>query len=126
MSITLSLADFKARFPAVTVPDVVIEDFITMVEQIQPCLESNYSDAVASMIAYNLVAHFCEESSGRRVKSHTAANGASQSYDFGAGKDGLGATSYGRVALQMDTAGCTGALTASGVVILCVGGRNAP
>lgn len=126
MSITLTLADFKARFPTVNAPDIVIEDFITMVEQIQPCLEANYPDAVARMIAYNLVAHFCEESSGKRVKSHTAANGASQSYDLGTGKDGLGATSYGRVAMQMDTAGCTGALTASGVVILCVGGRNAP
>lgn len=126
MSITLTLSDFKARFPSISAPDVVIHDLIDMVAQIQPCLESNYSDAVARMIAYNLVAHFCEESSGKRVKSHTAANGASQSYDFGAGKDGLGSTSYGRVALQMDTAGCTGAFTASGVVILCVGGRNAP
>lgn len=126
MSITLTLADFKARFPGATAPDVVIEDFITMVEQIHPCLEANYSDSVARMIAYNLVAHFCEESSGRRVKSQTATNGASQSYDFGTGKDGLGATSYGRIALQMDTAGCTGAFTASGVVIMCVGGRNAP
>ena len=126
MSITLSLEDFKARFPGVSAPDVVIQDFIGMVAQIQPCLEANYPDAVARMIAYNLVAHFCEESSGKRVKSQTAANGASQSYDFGTGKDGLGSTPYGRVALQMDTAGCTGALTSSGVVILCVGGRNAP
>ena len=47
MSITLTLEDFKARFPGVTAPDVVIDDFITMVEQIQPCLEANYSDAVA-------------------------------------------------------------------------------
>ena len=126
MSITLSLEDFKARFPGVSAPDVVIQDFIDMVEQIQPCLEANYSDAVARMIAYNLVAHFCEESTGRRIKSQTAPSGASQSYDFGAGKDGLGATSYGRIALQMDTAGCTGAFMSSGVVILCVGGRNAP
>ena len=126
MSITLTLADFKARFPGVSAPDVVIDDFIAMVEQIQPCLEANYPDAVARMIAYNLIAHFCEESSGKRVKSQTAANGASQSYDFGTGKDGLSATSYGRIALQMDTAGCTGAFTSSGVVILCVGGRNAP
>ena len=126
MSITLTLADFKARFPGVSAPDVVIQDFIDMVEQIQPCLEANYPDAVARMIAYNLVAHFCEESSGKRVKSQTAPSGASQSYDLGTGKDGLGSTSYGRVALQMDTAGCTGAITASGVVILCVGGRNAP
>ena len=126
MSIILTLSDFKARFPGVSAPDVVIQDFIDMVSQIQPCLESNYPDAVARVIAYNLIAHFCEESSGKRVKSQTAANGASQSYDFGTGKDGLGSTSYGRVALQMDTAGCTGALTSSGVVILCVGGRNAP
>ena len=126
MSITLTLADFKARFPGFSAPDVVIQDFIDMVAQIQPCLESNYPDAVARMIAYNLVAHFCEESVGRRIKSQSAPNGASQSYDFGTGKDGLGSTSYGRVALQMDTAGCTGALTSSGVVILCVGGRNAP
>lgn len=126
MSITLTLEDFKARFPGVSSPDVVTQDFIAMVEQIQPCLEANYPDAVARMIAYNLVAHFCEESSGKRVKSQTAANGASQSYDFGTGKDGLGSTSYGRAALRMDAAGCTGALTASGVVILCVGGRNAP
>ena len=126
MSITLSPADFKARFPSVNAPDVAIQDFIDMVAQIQPCLEANYPDAVARMIAYNLVAHFCEESSGKRVKSQTETNGASQSYDFGTGKDGLGSTSYGRVALQMDTAGCTGALTSSGVVILCVGGRNAP
>ena len=126
MSITLTLVDFKARFPGVSAPDIVIQDFIDMVEQIQPCLESNYPDAVARMIAYNLVAHFCEESTGRRVKSQTAPSGASQSYDLGTGKDGLGATSYGRIALQMDTAGCTGALAASGVVILCVGGRNAP
>lgn len=126
MSITLTLADFKARFPGVSAPDVVIQDFIDMVAQIQPCLEANYPDSVARMIAYNLVAHFCEESTGRRIKSQTAANGASQSYDFGTGKDGLGATSYGRVALQMDTAGCTSAFTSSCVVILCVGGRNAP
>ena len=126
MSISLTLEDFKARFPGVSAPNVVIQDFIDMVAQIQPCLESNYPDAVARMIAYNLVAHFCEESSGRRVKSQSAPSGASQSYDLGIGKDGLGSTSYGRVALQMDTAGCTGAITSSSVVILCVGGRNAP
>ena len=126
MSITLTLEDFKARFPSISAPDVVIEDFIDVVAQIQPCLESNYPDAVARMIAYNLAAHFCEESSGKRVKSQTAPSGASQSYDLGTGKDGLAATSFGRIALQMDTAGCTGAFTSSGVVILCVGGRNSP
>ena len=126
MSITLTLEDFKARFPGVSSPDVLIQDFIDMVAQIQPCLEVNYPDAVARMIAYNLVAHFCEESGGKRVKSQSAPSGASQSYDLGTGKDGLVSTSYGRVALQMDTAGCTGAFAASGVVILCLGGRNAP
>lgn len=126
MSITLSTADFKLRFPTVSAPDLVIDDFIAMVDEIKPCLESNYTDAVARLIAYNVVAHFCEESVGRRVKSQSAPNGASQSYDFGESQSGLGSTSYGRLALQLDTKGCTATLTDSGVVILSIGGRNSP
>lgn len=126
MSVILTTTDFKLRFPDIRSPTAVIDDFIEMVQQIQPCLESNYSDAVVRLIAYNLLAHFCEQSSGKRVKSQSAPNGASQSYDLGAMKDGLGETSYGRLAMSLDTAGCASSLTDIGVIIMSIGGRNAP
>lgn len=126
MAVTLTLADFKERHPEVNAPDVVIQDYIdwaqTYVDQLSAC----YADPIVRSIAYALVAHMVTLSAGRRVSSQRAPNGASQSYDFGKEGNGLYATSYGRLAMQLDTCGALSGIIDTGIFIGAIGGRNAP
>jgi len=125
MAITITVDLVKARYPSIACADATIQDFIDYISaSVLPCLELSYSEPVARLIAYSLIAHFCEMASGRRVKSQSAPNGASQSYDFGYTKQGLGETAYGRLVMQMDTEGCTSAIVDEGFGLFVVGGNN--
>ena len=84
-----------------------------------------WSDNMTKIIGYNIVAHFVTLSSGRRVSSQRAPNGAAQTYDLGKEGNGLAATSYGRLAMQLDTNGSLSGIIDTGIFIGAIGGRNA-
>lgn len=127
MAIVIDVNSVRARYPQLAITNVMLEDIITIVNaMVVPCLEQSYPESIGYVIAYNLIAHLSELSTGRRIKSQTAPNGASQSFDFGRVGDGLNETSFGRMVAQLDTEGCSNALSPPQVGILTIGGRNEP
>lgn len=122
----VTIPDLRARFPTLTAPDELLGDIIELVGTISPCVDASYPESTAKLIQMYLCAHFGELSAGRRVKSQAAPSGASQSFDYGASGQGLSETAYGRMVLNIDTAGCAGALAGSQFDLLVVGGRNEP
>ena len=125
MAVTLTLEEFKQFHPEVNAPDVVIQAYI---DHVQEFINAGvcWSDNMTKIIGYNIVAHFVTLSSGRRVSSQRAPNGAAQTYDLGKEGNGLAATSYGRLAMQLDTCGSLGELVNTGIFIGAIGGRNSP
>ena len=125
MAVTLTLEEFKQFHPEVNAPDVAIQAYI---DYVQDFIDAGvcWSDNMTKIIGYNIVAHFVTLSSDRRVSSQRAPNGAAQTYDLGKEGNGLAATSYGRLAMQLDTCGSLGELVNTGIFIGAIGGRNAP
>lgn len=125
MAVVLTLEEFKQFHPEVIAPDVVIQAYI---DYVQTFIDAGvcWSDNQTKIIGYNLVAHFVTLSNGKRISSHHAPNGASQTFDLGKEGNGLAATSYGRLAMQLDTCGSLGGIVDSGIFIGAIGGRNAP
>ena len=125
MAVTLTLEEFRQFHPEVNAPDVVIQAYI---EYVQEFIDAGvcWSDNMTKIIGYNLIAHFVTLSSGRRVSSQRAPNGAAQTYDLGKEGNGLFATSYGRLAMQLDTCGSLSGIIDTGTFIGAIGGRNAP
>lgn len=127
MPILISIDSIKSRYPTISIPDETLRDVIDLVNAtVVPCLEASYQDVVGLVIANNMVAHLAELSAGRRIKSQTAVNGASQSFDLGPSGGDLSETSYGRMVRQLDTHGCTEALYPPKIAIFSCGGRNRP
>ena len=124
MAVTLTLEEFKQFHPEVNSPDVVIQAYI---DYVQEFINAGvcWSDNMTKIIGYNLIAHFVTLSNGRRVSSQRAPNGAAQTYDLGKEGNGLAATAYGRLAMQLDTCGSLGELVNTGIFIGAIGGRNA-
>ena len=125
MAVTLTLEEFKQFHPEVNAPDMVIQAYI---DYAQDFIDAGvcWSDNMTKIISYNLIAHFVTLSNGRRVSSQRAPNGAAQTYDLGKEGNGLAATAYGRLAMQLDTCGSLGELVNTGIFIGAIGGRNAP
>ena len=125
MAVTLTLEEFKQFHPEVNAPDMVIQAYI---DYVQDFIDAGvcWSDNMTKIIGYNIAAHFVTLSSGRRVSSQRSPNGAAQTYDLGKEGNGLAATAYGRLAMQLDTCGSLGELVNTGIFIGAIGGRNAP
>lgn len=126
MAVILTLEEFRLRHPEITTPDPVVQDYIDYVQTFVPALSECYPDPIVRSICYSLVAHLCSLTAGRRVSSHRAPNGASQTFDLGKEGNGLAATSYGRLIMQLDTCGIVTNEFDTSIFIGAIGGRNAP
>lgn len=107
MAIVITPADIKALFPdASKYPDALITALITVTGKVDACLEANYDPDTALLIKQYTIMHMLATGGGKRVKSQTAASGASQSFDFR--RDGLGimSTEYGRMIDMLDSSKC--------------------
>lgn len=107
MAIIVTIEEIKALFPdASKYPDALITALIAASGKADDCLEADYDAGTAKLIKQYLVMHMLATGGGKRVKSQTAASGASQSFDFR--KDGLGimSTEYGRMIDMLDTNKC--------------------
>lgn len=128
MAITITIEEIRERYN-ITISDEALTDIIAVVNTIVPCLEANYQEAIGKLIAYSLTAHMAEMQSGRRVKSQSAANGASQSFELGREGEGLSSTTYGQMVKQLDTNGCTDPITGESSTagfLVSLGSRNSP
>lgn len=90
------------------VADAIIDTYICLVDQIDKCLDINYADndCLQEAIKVNATAHFVAMTQGRHLKSQRAPSGASRSFEYIAGVEGIRMTNYGRMVQMLDTYGC--------------------
>ena len=101
-----------------TAPDVVIDDYICLVNsRIGECVAANYPECEQNVIMSLAVCAMLQDShGGGEVKSESAPNGASITYETKGSTQGNGFDSndYWRMLRDIDTAGCTQSLITSG------------
>lgn len=123
MAITAS--DVTAICPT-SLPDAVVDDIICMVEsRIGDCVTSSYTDECTQDIILKYAAcYFVESMGGEEVSQEKAANGSSVTYDIQGGGEGLRSNQWGRLLIQVDTAGCYSNLVADTFLCITVGPTN--
>lgn len=87
-----------------SIPGALLEPILCVVNKIIPCLNgAGYDDCTAKLILMYAAALMATSSGARRIKSQSAPNGASRSFDYG--DDSI---AWLRNSLSaLDTNGCT-------------------
>lgn len=90
-------------------PDAILTIYMnTVINKIGECLESNYDEDTAKLIAMYMVAYLISVATGNDgVKtSKTSPNGASYSVQMSVAKGGINSNPYGQTVFMLDTSGC--------------------
>lgn len=122
MAINLTPDDVRELCPT-NASDAVIQMYIDVViEKYEQCLEGNYSEATAKLLATMATCVILSNSSNSsgKVKSKRAPNGSSISYDTSEDASGM----YNNIE-AIDTSGClTDLLLTDGVFAIGTAGSN--
>jgi hypothetical protein len=128
MAVSVSVEQVKTFLGAdyASTPDSTIDTYICIVDRLDECLGANYPDeCVQEAIKLNAVSHFVAVTTGRNIKSQRAPSGASRSFEYYAGKEGIRLTQYGRMVQMLDTQGCFEKLYPQGSVgVLALGKKG--
>ena len=121
MAVQITIADLRAFAPSLEISDASLEVYLCLVNKLDDCLDANYpDDCTQKAIKLNALAHFAQVSEGRFIKSQRAPSGASRSFDYIQGKEGIKLTNYGRMLEMLDTAKCFEGLFPQGDTVGCI------
>lgn len=95
-------------------------------ERIGACLDASYPGCTAKLIFVNVACHILSSTGGGEITSERAPNGASTTYANNGSGEGLKSTEFGRLALSLDTNGCTSAMFADTFLFLSAGDPEPP
>lgn len=108
--------------------DAVIDDVLCMVNaRIGSCVTSSYPDeCTQDLIIKYAACYFVSSMEGPEIKSERAANGASTNYNIVGDGEGLKSNQWGRLLINIDTAGCYSGLVADTFVFMTAGATDSP
>jgi hypothetical protein len=95
-------------------------------ETIGACLDASYPECTAKLIFVSVACHILGSTDGGEVTSERAPNGASTTYANNGSGEGLKGTESGRLALSLDTKGCTSTMFADTFLFLAGGDVEPP
>lgn len=126
MTINVSVCDIRDMCGS-TMPDRVIESLIcTVLDKMESCVDSAYSDCVGETIINYAVCHLLGVQDGGDIKSERSANGASTTFENKGSGEGLKSTNFGRLLLSIDTENCHIALFAPTFLFMSAGDPASP
>lgn len=120
MTITITPEEVN-EFCGCGLSDTMAQLYIDSVTgKIGECLELNYDDATAKLIALNLICHLSCGTKGQKT-SVKAPNGASVNYQAAASKEGLQSSPFGNAAYMLDTSACWTGMIAQSFLFTTIG-----
>lgn len=121
----VTITDINDTYPT-GFPDSVIQRTIDTVYALMgDCVSTSYPDqSVQDSIIIYAVLYLLDGMNGAETTSERAANGAATTRQIQGGGDGLKSNRWGRLLMQLDSGGCSGALVPDTAFMFTIGSTD--